>query len=719
MKMNLSLKLRLGLFLFSKGDEFTKFGTDRINDAYKFSKQQYELISEFAEKMISEWKGSSFVKSDESLRVAALTAMSESALFEERVKIASNRIGCTDIEFAKSILDEFIQNGEEVLQIIKEYALPDEPSAMMISSIPDDFVQGEPATLDVRPYHEPTEEEKVELDELTGSGFSEHIFVLDSGTTPGHEYLREHEYTLSMVPNEDGIDRNFHGTHVEGTAAGTREISTCYKSKVSSIQVFDRRGSGLMSWLANALRKARELGATVINYSGGASGTRFIDPDVELELKLCDEAGIIVCIAAGNDGWRQGQDTANSPGRSRYASCIGAVDSQDQLTSFGSGGPSVDSAHYGKDVVSADFRGGLSTSSGTSMATPNDSDDAGVVNSFMVKNGFSRINGTTGWNEFKKIHADDLYSPGHDGPTGYGLLRVLKKLKELKPDDVTMLSYSRKPSGGLATMIALMFSLVFACGDCKNADAQEITEVIKTVEIKTTYFGDKVLAGPTQTVVSESKKKKPAAVFEYEAEKVVAFDGDHNRFELDAVAENLFVAPHPGKYLVFRYPLPEEARVVIETPKPDFDLSTIGPLASKLAENIKNVRTGSVGDPATRSKLASVYAKLAEDVDGMAFEDATAKVKSTVLAVWPTRDRNSQWFDWVNGFQRPLQAELKRVGFVDTETYQAALLEISKALASSGTSQLQTEAKQQWKRVCIGVDINGNCIFEDRLGPIK
>ena len=680
MELNIEKRLLIGLYLFSKGNEFVEFGIDQVEKIKGFASDRYEEGKAFLEKQISDYEGSSFAMSTETLRIAALEAIADSDDFSGRLNDLADRYSVSDITFGRWIMKSIIESPDEVRQIIADYK--PENVELFTQGIPDDFEQGESVTLTAnsRPYSEPTETERAELLELTGAGFSEHTVILDSGTTPGHEYLRDHEHTLSEVPSEpSGIDRNFHGTHVEGTAAGTEEISTNYRCKVSSIQVFDSRGSGLMSWLAAGLRKAREIGATVINYSGGASGTRFIDPEVEMELRLCQEAGIIVVIAAGNDGWRQGQDTANSPGRSEYASCIGAVGPGDELTQFGSGGPSVDSAHYGQGIISADFRGGLASSNGTSMATPNDADDASNVQSFMVKNGFARLDGTRGGNEFKKEHADDLFSPGHDGPTGYGILRVLKKLKELSPDDVKQLATNKKPSGKLATMIALLFSLV-ACGSCDTANAQDIVElktVVTTIERTEVFRGDVKLSSVDSVVgsPSESITELKAIEFGGDATKAVVMQSDLKPRTIESFEPGRFVLA-PGEYLVFPHPFVAGVkRFVIEDPEPAYDVTTIAPMAKGLAD--------ALNDQPTRQKLVTAYTEsiygmnTADDLDG-----AGEIVKQTILQVWPTRTGDSLQVDWVNGFQRPLQAEFNRLQIGSIKQYQDSIQEVIKGLQS-------------------------------------
>ena len=674
MTSNISLRLKIGLFLFSKGNEVYEFGADQIEQTRQFAIDRYEEGKAFLEKLIADYEGSGFASGSSTpsvLIAASAGALNNSSDAFDRCYELGHRTSTPASLFFASIVEAIQSDPASVRDIISLYNPSSVDGSVAACGIPDDFAEGKTVTLDGgnRPYHEPTEAERTELEELSGAGIHEHMFVLDSGTTPGHDYLREHEYTLSAVPGENGIDRNFHGTHVEGTAAGTKEISTNYRSKVSSIQVFDRRGSGLMSWLASALRTARKKGATVINYSGGASGTLFVDPEVELELQMCDQAGIIVCIAAGNDGWRQGQDTANSPGRSEYASCIGAVGAGGRLTSFGSGGPSVDSSHYGQDVVSANFRGGLSTSNGTSMATPNDADDAANVQSFLQRNGFARLNGTRAWNAFKKEHAEDLNTPGHDGPTGYGILRVLKTLKEMAPDDVQMLaSRCNKAVQAACLLIACCLLLPFENASAQEHTVDKVTQVVETTDV---VYGTKILSTDSN-VLSESIATLPAQAIEVSVDEVTLIDQDFRRRTVKAV-DGVVLITDPGKYLVFNKQ-PSYQQIIVDEIEPEFDLSTIAPMAKALAD--------AMADDPTRMQLATGYESMVYTLSDskIVFADAGEMVKRAVLEVWPRRQGQSAFKDWVNGFQRPLEEEFDRVGFDTTASYRDALIETIKGL---------------------------------------
>ena len=106
------------------------------------------------------------------------------------------------------------------------------------------------------------------------------------------------------------------------------------------------------------------------------------DPLVEM-CNAAVEAGVMVCVAAGNTG--PGQMTIGSPGAAERVLTVGAVDREDAIASFSSRGPTGDGRVKpdivlpGTDIVSARANGvtlgrvvdaHYTTLSGTSMACP-------------------------------------------------------------------------------------------------------------------------------------------------------------------------------------------------------------------------------------------------------------------------------------------------------------------------------------------------------------
>ena len=130
----------------------------------------------------------------------------------------------------------------------------------------------------------------------------------------------------------------------------------------------------------------------VINLSMGSSGPA---DGTDALSATCDAAwgrGVVVCVAAGNDG--PGSGTVGSPGCARKVITVGATDDVDAIASFSSRGPTQDGRQK-PDIcfpgvgIAAPRAAGTSMgsvvddhytrASGTSMATPHASGAAALI----------------------------------------------------------------------------------------------------------------------------------------------------------------------------------------------------------------------------------------------------------------------------------------------------------------------------------------------------
>ncbi|HET8796609.1 MAG TPA: S8 family serine peptidase [Thermoanaerobaculia bacterium] len=180
----------------------------------------------------------------------------------------------------------------------------------------------------------------------------------------------------------DPIDDEGHGTHVAGIiAADSEELrGVAPAATLYAYKVLGGTGSGTTSDIVAAIERSIDPDGNgnpadrldVINLSLGGSGTAD-----DVLSRACDNAtaaGVIVVVAAGNSG---AVATIGSPGTSRTAITVGAVDDAGNVTPFSSQGPTSglltfkpDVMAPGEEIVSARAGGGLIASSGTSMAAP-------------------------------------------------------------------------------------------------------------------------------------------------------------------------------------------------------------------------------------------------------------------------------------------------------------------------------------------------------------
>jgi len=201
----------------------------------------------------------------------------------------------------------------------------------------------------------------------TGSGSI--IYVIDTGVYSGHSDLSGRVVSgYTAVSDGNGTeDCNGHGTHVAGTAAGTK-FGVAKSARVVAVRVLDCAGSGYTSSVVAGINWAvasHPGGPGVINLSLGGGANSALDDAVA----KATAAGLVVVAAAGNSG----ADACNfSPARAPSALTIGATEKNDAQASYSNFGRCVDMYAPGSGITSAWISGSTATRtiSGTSMAAP-------------------------------------------------------------------------------------------------------------------------------------------------------------------------------------------------------------------------------------------------------------------------------------------------------------------------------------------------------------
>ena len=696
--------LKVGLFLFSNGSEIVEFTADQIEEALEFGRGRYEEGKAFLDKMIEKYRADEF-RAEAAFFAAAANGP------ENTGDIAAR---CEDAGIGYDKLCELCATEPERIRLLIELL----GERAYATSIPDDFEQG--ATVDAKTVGWHMEPQSVwsKIWEMT-DGSGEYVFVNDTGTSPDHPDIPTPKHISSIVPGEpSGIDRQSHGTHCSGTAVGQNGIGAAPGADFGAIQCLSSAGRGLSSWTAASINRALDLGATVISLSIGGGGP---DEGTRRALVRAKELGCIVVAAAGNDGY-QGRDSVNNPAKDANAAAIAAYRRDGLIAVFSSGGPDVDIAFPGQDIISANFQGGRVSFSGTSMATPMAAGFAALVQSFLVKNGFARLRDTAEFIEFCSKYATDAGAPGEDNRFGAGILNIFETLSGLRPDDVQLLSDGRKT---LAAKVASAIVAFVACflftATLFAQDSPQVETVVQTIEITTKFYDGKPITEPNQVLIGEVRTVDAATVFEMPgAEKVVLIGSDLQPTAVDPAGEGLFLVDTPGEYLVFPYPMGEFKRITVEAPEPDFDTSSIESRARELADQLN--------DPATRKALSESYRSVANDTSLGDLSTIERVVKERSLAVFATRTGESRFVDWVNGFQRPLQADIKALGHETVDEYRAILNAVSDGLDTQTPAVvplvIPTEAATvtskvyEWRDVQVDCG-NGGCRIERRLVEVK
>ena len=205
----------------------------------------------------------------------------------------------------------------------------------------------------------------------------------DVATTTDPKVIRVVDFTNDATTT----DLHGHGTHVAGIAAGTGaggSSGVAPGANVWSVKVLGASGSGSTNSVISGIEYAF-LGpdglpktgdeADVINMSLGDSTPEDGNEPLSLAADKAVDEGLVVVIAAGNDG--SAMFTLNSPGVARKPIAVAATDNADAVASFSSRGPTIDRrlkpdiAAPGVGIAAANhLTAGTKVLSGTSMASP-------------------------------------------------------------------------------------------------------------------------------------------------------------------------------------------------------------------------------------------------------------------------------------------------------------------------------------------------------------
>ncbi|MFC8349572.1 S8 family serine peptidase [Streptomyces sp. NPDC057280] len=180
--------------------------------------------------------------------------------------------------------------------------------------------------------------------------------------------------TLVQEPAGQGL-MSLHGTHVASLIFGQSDrtvMGVAPRCRGLILPVFpDAEGSRVPQLdLARAIEQAVEAGAHIINISGGERA-----PDgqlvsmLERALRMCDDRGVLVVAAVGNDGC----DCLHAPAAAPSVLAVGASDVNGQPMAFNNWGAAYRRNGViapGQDIEGAAVGGGVRTLTGSSFATP-------------------------------------------------------------------------------------------------------------------------------------------------------------------------------------------------------------------------------------------------------------------------------------------------------------------------------------------------------------
>ncbi|KDN82960.1 type VII secretion-associated serine protease mycosin [Kitasatospora cheerisanensis] len=244
--------------------------------------------------------------------------------------------------------------------------------------------------------------QRVFLDELWGtgekvphSGQGVKVAVIDTGVDDsnpqlkgkviaGPDLLGDAQQKAGQQRPEGGstTDKVGHGTKVAGIiAAAPRDTSgfvgLAKDATIISIRQNDSEGHGSVSTLIDAINKAVDMGAGVINISQDvrveidpskpADSVPFAEePDLRRALNRAEAAKVVVVASSGNDG----AEGPTYPAFYDTVLAVGASDRNNERATFSQYGDFVDVVAPGVDMLSTVPAGGQCTDNGTSFSAP-------------------------------------------------------------------------------------------------------------------------------------------------------------------------------------------------------------------------------------------------------------------------------------------------------------------------------------------------------------
>jgi len=170
-------------------------------------------------------------------------------------------------------------------------------------------------------------------------------------------------------PYPDAPSDEYHGTHVAGIAAATTDngsgIAGISNAGLLSYRGLDEEGGGSTSDIADAVQRAADAGADVINMSLGGGG---FSETLQSAVEYAQDQGALLVAAAGNAG----ENSVDYPAAYDACLAVSALDEDGSLANYSNYGPEIEIAAPGTDVMSTTTteRDSYERLSGTSMATP-------------------------------------------------------------------------------------------------------------------------------------------------------------------------------------------------------------------------------------------------------------------------------------------------------------------------------------------------------------
>lgn len=251
------------------------------------------------------------------------------------------------------------------------------------------------------------------------------VVVCDTGINPNHRDINVEGGRGFVRGDESWDDGHGHGTHVAGTIAALDNdvdvIGIVPNVTLYAGRVLNNNGSGSTDGIIACLDWAVSINADVVNFSlGGPVPSQ----SFQTAVTNATRAGTVVVAAAGNAGPRK--NTVGYPAAYEGAIAVAATDDADRVAQFSSRGKQLHVAAPGVAILSLNYRGGVASYNGTSMASPH---VAGVVAAMRAANPSSSVECIV---DILAETAVNLNEQSHDENYGHGRIDTEAAVRRIR-----------------------------------------------------------------------------------------------------------------------------------------------------------------------------------------------------------------------------------------------------------------------------------------------
>lgn len=194
-----------------------------------------------------------------------------------------------------------------------------------------------------------------------GLGAGSDIYIIDTGVYTEHQVFTNDRAQMMWSFDGTKTDKDGHGTHVAGTAAGDI-LGVASKANIYGLKALDSQGGGLSSNVVAAIdmivRRHDERKAAGGDFKGSVMSMSLASTvPVEAINDAIDaaiQAGIHTVVAAGNNGGDACDISPASSGGTRGpAITVGAIGIDATRADFSNSGECVDIYAPGEDIISS------------------------------------------------------------------------------------------------------------------------------------------------------------------------------------------------------------------------------------------------------------------------------------------------------------------------------------------------------------------------------